>query len=77
LVTGASRDARLTHVAELAEIARADLRRRNKERRALGIIQRQIAAPIAMLREHLDFSGHKLGDALSADLALCDPGPSA
>jgi anion-transporting ArsA/GET3 family ATPase len=69
IATGA-RNARLKHVADLAEIARADLRRRNKERRALGIIERQIAAPGAMLGEHLDLSGHRLWAALSAELAL-------
>lgn len=77
MVARASRNGRLKHVAELAEIARADLRRRNKERRAQGIIQRQIAAPIAVLSEHLDFSGHKLGAALSAELARSESASSA
>ena len=77
MVARGSRNDRLKHVAELAEIARADLRRRNKERRALGLIQRQIGAPIASLSEHLDFAGHQLGAALSAELALFDSEASA
>ena len=77
VVARGSRNTRLKHVTELAEIARADLRRRNKERRALGILQRQIAAPIAVLSEHLDFSGHRLGAALAAELGHSDSGSSA
>jgi anion-transporting ArsA/GET3 family ATPase len=69
MLTRASRNARLRHATELAEIARADLRRRNQERRAMGIIQRQIAAPIAKLREHCGLSGRQLGAALAAELA--------
>jgi len=69
MIASASRHPRLKDVGELAEIARSDLRRRNQERRGLGIIQRQIGAPIATLGEHLDFSGRSLGMALAAELA--------
>jgi anion-transporting ArsA/GET3 family ATPase len=68
MIARASRKARLKHVTELAEIARADLRRRNQERRALGIIQRQIAAPVARLSEHRGLWGRNLGAALAAEL---------
>jgi anion-transporting ArsA/GET3 family ATPase len=69
MISRASRNARLRHVTELAEIARADLRRRVQERRALGIIQRQITAPIATLSEHQGLWGRNLGAALAAELA--------
>lgn len=68
MIARGSRNARLKHVTELAEIARADLRRRNQERRALGIIQRQIAAPIARLSEHRGLWGRNLGAALADEL---------
>jgi anion-transporting ArsA/GET3 family ATPase len=69
MIARASRNARLRHLTDLAEIARADLRRRNQERRALGIIERQIAAPVAMLGEQPGLSGRALGAALAAVLA--------
>lgn len=69
MISRASRNAGLRHVGELAQIARADLRRRNQERRALGIIQRQIAAPVATLSEHRGLSGRKLAAELAAELA--------
>lgn len=69
MIAHASRNARLKHLIELLEIARTDLRRRNQERRALGIIQRQIAAPIATLTEQPGLSGRDLGVALAAELA--------
>ncbi len=64
----ASRNTRLRHLRELAEIARADVRRRGQERRALGLIQRQIAAPVATLNEHSGLSGRQLGAALASEL---------
>ena len=57
-----------THTAIAAEIARADLRRRERERRALGIIQRQIEVPTVSLSEHWHLWGRKLGSALAAEL---------
>lgn len=73
MIAIASRNPRLKRVDELAQIARADLRRRNQERRALGIIQRQIAAPVVILGEHRDLSGRSLGAALAAELARFNP----
>jgi len=69
MICRASRNAGLRHVGELAQIARADLRRRSQERRALGIIRRQIAAPVATLSEHRGLSGRKLAAELAAELA--------
>ena len=69
MVARASRHPPMKNVGKLAEIARADLRRRNQERRALGIVQRQIGAPVATLNEHLDFCGQSLSAALAAELA--------
>ncbi len=63
------RDARLKHLGDLAEVARAELRRRNQERRALGILERQIKAPVAALTEQRGFSGRKLAGTLAAQLA--------
>jgi anion-transporting ArsA/GET3 family ATPase len=69
LIARASGHARLKHVSDAAEITRADLRRRNQERRALGIIQRQIAVPVATLKEQISLAGHNLAAALAAELA--------
>jgi anion-transporting ArsA/GET3 family ATPase len=74
MIASASRNARLKHVEELAEIARTDLQRRNRERRALGIIERQVAAPVARLSEHRDCCGHRLGVALAAELIRFESG---
>jgi anion-transporting ArsA/GET3 family ATPase len=72
MVASASRNTSLKHVEELAEIARADLRRRDQERRALGIVHRQIGAPVAALNEHQDLCGRRLAAALAGDLARFD-----
>jgi anion-transporting ArsA/GET3 family ATPase len=74
MITRGSRNAGLKHIEELGEIARTDLRRRNQERRALGIIQRQVGAPIATFSEHPDCSGRSLATILAAELAHFDPG---
>jgi anion-transporting ArsA/GET3 family ATPase len=69
LIARASRISGLRQVPQLAEIARTDLRRRARERRALGIIQRQIAAPVATLSEYRGLWGRNLSAALAAELA--------
>jgi anion-transporting ArsA/GET3 family ATPase len=74
MIARASRNAGLKHSQELGYIARADLRRRNQERRALGIIQRQLRAPVARLSEYPDCSGRTLSTSLAAELACLDPG---
>ncbi len=65
MVAITSGNSRLRHVQQIAEIARADLRRRVKERRALGIVQRHIAAPVAIVHEHLDSSERDLAAAMA------------
>jgi anion-transporting ArsA/GET3 family ATPase len=75
MMTAASRNPRLKDVEELAEIARGDLKRRNQERRAIGMVQRQIGVPIAKLSEYRNFSKHSLGAALAAELADSSPSP--
>jgi len=61
-------DTNLEYVAELAEVARAELRRRNRERRAIGLAQRQIQAPVAVVMERRSLSGRKLAAAVAAQL---------
>lgn len=73
LIARGSRNSGLKHLEELGEIARTNLRRRNQERRALGIIQRQVGAPIVTLAEYPDCSGRGLGASLAAELARSDP----
>ena len=46
-----TRHQELGHLEELAAIARPALQRRTRERRALGILQRRIGAPIVQLEE--------------------------
>jgi anion-transporting ArsA/GET3 family ATPase len=65
----ATRDGRLKHPGDLADIARAALRRRNRERRALDIIHRQLAAPTFNLPERQGLSGLGLATVLAAELA--------
>jgi anion-transporting ArsA/GET3 family ATPase len=77
MISRTTGNARLKHVHELAEIARSDLRRRNQERRALGIVQRQIGAPVLALRECLACSGLSLGKALAGELVRCNSGSPA
>jgi anion-transporting ArsA/GET3 family ATPase len=59
----------LKQVGHLAEIARAELKRRNRERRALEILRRQIGAPTIVLHECEGLSGPALLADLSAQLA--------
>jgi len=73
MIARGSGNASLKNIEELGEIARTDLRRRNQERRALGIIQRQVGAPVATLSEYADSSGHNLSTSLAAELARSDP----
>jgi anion-transporting ArsA/GET3 family ATPase len=58
----------LEHLAGLAEIARAGLRKRNRERRVLDILRRQIGAPVVQLREHRGLVSRALATELAGDL---------
>lgn len=52
-----------------ATLAQADLNRRIRERRALGILRRQVGAPLIQLAEHRGRSGKTLAESLAAQLA--------
>jgi arsenite-transporting ATPase len=54
---------RIRHTEDLAAIAQVELRRRVRERRALGIVKRQIAAPLLRLEE-VRGSSHELAERL-------------
>src|SRR5206468_3313817 len=60
MVRRGMREPALQHIDQLAEIARGQLRRRNRERRALGILQRQISTPVIELEERSGLSGSAL-----------------
>src|SRR5207302_6690716 len=62
-----ARNAEFRHLTELAEVAREELRRRTRDRRAIGVLQ-QIKAPIVVLRERRGLAGRKLAAALAADM---------
>jgi anion-transporting ArsA/GET3 family ATPase len=55
--------------AELMTLAQADLKRRVRERRALGILRRAIAAPVIQLGEYPGQCGTALAASLAAELA--------
>ena len=69
MVRRGTRTPGLAHVGHLAEIARAELRRRSRERRAVGILRRQIEAPVLELRDQPALAGMALVAELSAQLA--------
>jgi len=54
----------LKHLDELAGIARAELKRRARERRALAILRRQIGCGVIEVEERRGFSGAGLTDRL-------------
>lgn len=55
--------------AEFTALAQADLKRRIRERRALGILRRAIAAPVIQLGEYPGRSGTALATSLAEQLA--------
>jgi anion-transporting ArsA/GET3 family ATPase len=64
-----AREAALAFGEEFTALARADLHRRARERRALGILQRAIGAPIIQLGEYRGRSGTALAMSLAEQLA--------
>jgi anion-transporting ArsA/GET3 family ATPase len=56
------------HREDFAAIARVDLNRRVRERRALGILRRSIGAPVIQLGEYRNRSGAALAASLAAQL---------
>lgn len=69
LVRRGVRDANPRHIGTLAELARGELKRRARERRAIGILQRQIGSPLIKLQEHRGLAGRALVEALIAQLS--------
>jgi anion-transporting ArsA/GET3 family ATPase len=69
MVRRGMREPALKHVDQLAEIARGQLRRRNRERRALGILLRQINTPVIELEERSGLSASALNAALASQMA--------
>jgi anion-transporting ArsA/GET3 family ATPase len=67
----------LEQVGHLAEIARSELKRRNRERRALEILWRQIGAPMVVLHDCPGLSDIALLGDLSAQLAPADEAATA
>jgi len=61
--------ARLKHREDFAALAQADLNRRIRERRALGILKRSIGAPIIQLGEYRGRCGPALAASLAGQLA--------
>jgi hypothetical protein len=72
LVRRGVRDANLSHLGDLAEIARGELKRRARERRAIGILQHQIGSPLIKLQERRGVAGRTLVEALIAQLSARD-----
>jgi hypothetical protein len=66
------RGATTAHHAEFAALAQADLHRRLRERRALGILRRSIGAPIIQLAEYRGRCGTALAASLAEQLAGID-----
>ena len=60
-------------IAELAAIARAELARRKRDRRAKGILQRAIGAPIVELAEYPAATGSALVARMAAQLDTAVP----
>jgi anion-transporting ArsA/GET3 family ATPase len=58
----------LKHLDALAEIARAELRQRSRERRALAILRRQAACNLIQIEERKGLSGVMLTDRLVEQL---------
>jgi anion-transporting ArsA/GET3 family ATPase len=72
LLRRGARDANLRHVDDLAEIARGELKRRARERKAIGILQRQIGSPLIKLQERRGLEDRTLVEALIAQLSARD-----
>jgi anion-transporting ArsA/GET3 family ATPase len=64
----AGRSAASGQFEDLAAIARTELQRRKRDRRAIGILQRAIGAPILPLVEYRDASGIALATRIAAQL---------
>jgi anion-transporting ArsA/GET3 family ATPase len=68
MVRRGMRDPARDQIGRLAEIARAELKRRNRQNRALEILRRQIRAPILALRRRNGLAGISLLTELAGQL---------
>ncbi|MGH7934075.1 MAG: hypothetical protein ACREQN_13060, partial [Candidatus Binataceae bacterium] len=62
----------LRNTDRLEEIARRELKRRARERRAYGILVRRVGCPLIELEEHRGLPRRALTEALAAQLARDD-----
>ena len=69
MLTRAARGKALKNPGILAEIARKDLKRRNRERRALGLLARQINTPTIQLIDRRGLANRELASELAGQLA--------
>jgi anion-transporting ArsA/GET3 family ATPase len=70
LMRQGSREPSLKHLDALAEIARADIKRRERDKRALQIIRREIDAPIIRLNERSALNGIDLARDMATELSV-------
>lgn len=68
LVRRGARIGELKHLDTLAAIGRAELQRRTRERRALGILRRQIECEVIEIEECRGESGAALTDRIAAEI---------
>ena len=74
MIRRGSRSAELQHLETLAEIARAELQRRTRERRALAILRRQVGCEVIEIDDCRRLSGMALTTRLSEQMQLHDEG---
>ncbi|HXZ88440.1 MAG TPA: ArsA family ATPase [Candidatus Binataceae bacterium] len=69
MVRRVTREPALRHLDYFAGIARSELKRKNREARALEVLRRQIGAPRIVLQERRGFAGSALLADLTSQLA--------
>jgi anion-transporting ArsA/GET3 family ATPase len=70
LMRQASREPSMKYLDALAEIARADIKRRERDKRALQIIRREIDAPIIRLKERSALNGIDLARDMATEIGV-------
>jgi anion-transporting ArsA/GET3 family ATPase len=73
LMRRAARTRGLQHLGTLGDIARAQLQRRTRERRALAILRRQVGCEVTEIEDHRRLSGLALTARLAEDIAQHEP----
>jgi len=72
MIQRGSRGAELQHLETLADIARAELQRRTRERRALAILRRQVGCEVIEIEDCRRLSGTALTTRLSEQMQRHD-----